>query len=75
MASQLRRLQWSDPAASVPMLLVIVGIPLTSSIADSMAAALLASPVLKLAAGRARETSLLAWVFAAAMLGYFIWLR
>lgn len=75
MASQLRRLQWNDPAASVPMLLVIVGIPLTSSIADSMAAALLASPVLKLAAGRARETSLLAWVFAAAMLGYFIWLR
>jgi AGZA family xanthine/uracil permease-like MFS transporter len=75
MASQLRRLQWSDPAASVPMLLVIVGIPLTSSIADSIAAALLVSPAMKLVAGRARETSPLAWLFAAAMLCYFIWLR
>lgn len=75
MASRLRQLQWNDPAASVPMLLVIVGIPLTSSISDSMAAALLASPILKLASGRVRETGVLAWVFAAAMLGYFIWLR
>ena len=75
MASQLRRLQWNDSAASVPMLLVIVGIPLTSSIADSMAAALLASPVLKVVSGRARETSLLGWLLAAAMAAYFTWLR
>jgi len=75
MASRLHRLQWRDPAASIPMLLVIVGIPLTSSIAASMAAALLVSPVLKLVSGRVRETSALAWILAGAMLAYFIWLR
>ncbi len=50
-----RDIPWDDPGESIPAFLVMVGMPLTLSIADGLALGFLAWPLLKLLAGRARE--------------------
>lgn len=52
-------------ATVVPVFLIIVGIPLSFSIAEGIGLGLIAYAVLQLATGRARQTPALAWVLAA----------
>ena len=65
MLKSLRELNWDDPTEYLPAFLVLVGIPLTFSVADGIAFGLISYAVAKLATGRGRECPPLAYVFAA----------
>ena len=64
MARNVTHIAWDDPTEAFPAFLVMVGIPFTWSIADGIAFGFIARPLLKLAAGRAREASPLAYALA-----------
>jgi AGZA family xanthine/uracil permease-like MFS transporter len=68
-AACVRHIDWSDITESFPAFLVMIGIPLSWSIADGIAFGFITYPVLKLLTGRANEaphlTYLLALLFAA----------
>ena len=55
MARSLADIRWSDPSNAIPAFLVVVGIPLSFSIADGISYGLIATSVLALASGRARQ--------------------
>jgi AGZA family xanthine/uracil permease-like MFS transporter len=75
MLGNVRHLDWSDYTEVFPAFLVLVGIPFTYSIADGLALGLVAHPVLKVLAGRSRETRPASWVIAALLLAYFVLVR
>lgn len=72
MARGLGRLPWRDPVRTLPALVVVVGIPWTSSIATGVAAGLVASPLCHLVAGRHRQVTPLAWILGAAMAAFMV---
>jgi len=61
-AACIRFIEWSDLTEAFPAFLVMIGIPLTWSIADGIAFGFIAYPVLKLLTGRGREASLLTYL-------------
>jgi len=66
------KIDWSDYSESMPAFLIMIGIPLTYSIADGLALGFIAYPLIKLASGRAREVKWLMYVTAATLFAYFI---
>jgi AGZA family xanthine/uracil permease-like MFS transporter len=50
-----RYIAWEKPDEAFPAFLVVLGIPLTFSIADGLALGFIAYPILKLVSGKARE--------------------
>jgi len=69
------RMDWSNEAEIVPAFLIILGIPLTYSIADGLALGFIAYPIIKLLAGQGREVRWLMYLLAAVLLAYFIFVR
>lgn len=74
MARSLKEVAWDDPVEALPAFLVVVGVPLTSSIADGLALGFVASPLLRLATGRGREVPALLWLVAALFVARFAFL-
>jgi AGZA family xanthine/uracil permease-like MFS transporter len=72
MLRPLRELHWDDPTEYLPAFLVLVGIPLTFSIADGIAFGLISYSIAKLATGRWRECPPLAYVFAVLFVVQFL---
>ncbi len=72
MVRAVREIPWDDPAEGIPAFLVILGMPLTYSIADGLALGFVAYPVLKLFSGRGREVSILVYVMAVLLGGVFV---
>jgi AGZA family xanthine/uracil permease-like MFS transporter len=72
MLRPLRELKWDDPTEYLPAFLVLVGIPLTFSIADGIAFGLISYAIAKLATGRGRECPTLTYVFAALFVVQFL---
>ena len=72
MLKPLRELKWDDPTEYLPAFLVLVGIPLTFSIADGIAFGLISYAVAKLATGRWRECPALTYLFAALFVVQFL---
>ncbi len=75
MAQNVKRVAWDDITESLPAFLIMLGIPLTYSIADGLAIGFVVYPVLKLLSGRGGEVKLLMYILAAVMLAYFIFVR
>jgi AGZA family xanthine/uracil permease-like MFS transporter len=75
MARNAARINWEDGSESVPAFLVIIGIPLSYSIADGLALGFIAYPVIKLLSGRGRETGWLAYLLAVVLVLYFVFVR
>jgi AGZA family xanthine/uracil permease-like MFS transporter len=75
MLGSVRHLDWDDYTEVVPSFLVLVGIPLSYSIADGLALGFICYPVVKLLGGRAREAGWISWLVAALLLGYFLLVR
>jgi AGZA family xanthine/uracil permease-like MFS transporter len=75
MLGNIRHVQWDDPTEVFPAFLVLAGIPFTYSIADGLALGLVAHPMVKVLAGRARETRAASWIIAAMLVGYFVIVR
>ena len=72
MLRPLGEFKWDDPTEYLPAFLVLVGIPLTFSIADGIAFGLIGYAVAKLATGRGRECPPLTYVFAALFVVQFV---
>ena len=65
MAACIRLIDWSDMTEAFPAFLVMIGIPLSWSIADGIAFGFITYPLLKLLTGRWREPSLLTYALGA----------
>jgi len=72
MLKVLREFEWEDPTEYLPAFLILVGIPLTFSIADGIAFGLISYSVAKLATGRWRECPVLTYIFAALFVVQFL---
>ena len=75
MAENVKKVEWADITESLPAFLVMLGIPLTYSIADGLAIGFVAYPVIKLLSGRGREVKPLMYALAAIMVAYFVFIR
>ncbi|HSK10378.1 MAG TPA: NCS2 family permease [Vicinamibacterales bacterium] len=75
MMASAARIAWDDPSEALPVFLTIVGIPLTSSIADGLALGFVAYPIVKFLSGRGREVGWLSYIMAALLLAYFVFVR
>ena len=65
MCSQIAKIDWDDIAEALPGMAVMIGIPLTYSIADGLSLAFLIHPVLLGTGGRWRDVHWLGWLLAA----------
>jgi len=72
MMGNVKRIPWDDMSEAIPALLIILGIPLTYSVADGLALGLIAYPLIKLVAGRGRDVPLLMYILAAVFLGRYL---
>ena len=75
MIRNVARIDWADYSESVPAFLVIIGIPLSYSIADGLALGFICYPIIKLLAGRGREVKGVLYFLAALLLAYFLFVR
>ena len=75
MIRNVARIDWADYSESVPAFLVIIGIPLSYSIADGLALGFICFPIIKLLAGRGREVKGVLYLLAALLLAYFLFIR
>jgi len=75
MMRNVTKIAWDNPAEVLPAFLIVVGIPLTHSIADGLALGFIAYPIVKLFAGEGREVQWLMHLMAAVLLAYFILVR
>ena len=66
MIQNARKIAWDDPSEALPVFLTVVGIPLSSSIADGLALGFVSYPVVKLLGGRGREVHWLSYVIGGA---------
>jgi AGZA family xanthine/uracil permease-like MFS transporter len=64
MARNTKRVDWDDYTEAIPSFLIMIGIPFFYNISDGLAAGFVTYPVLKLAAGRGKEVSVLLYVVA-----------
>jgi len=75
MMQSVAKIDWSDYTEAMPSFLVIVGIPLTYSIADGLALGFISYPIVKLIAGQGRRVKWLMYVIAAVLVAYFVLVR
>jgi AGZA family xanthine/uracil permease-like MFS transporter len=75
MLRNVQYLAWDDYTELLPAFLVLIGIPLSYSIADGLALGFIAWPLLKVLGGRAGDVRWVSWLVAALLLGYFVLLR
>lgn len=69
------RVNWEDFTEAMPTFLIIIGIPLTYSIADGLALGFITYPVVKLFAGKGGQVKPLMYVLAAILVAYFVFVR
>jgi AGZA family xanthine/uracil permease-like MFS transporter len=75
MMRQAAAIAWEDPTEAVPAFLIILGIPLTYSIADGLALGFLAAAVVKALGGKARTIRPVEAIVALILLLYFVGIR
>ena len=68
-----RDIDWTALETGFPAFLILLGIPLTYSIAHGIGLGFLSHVVIMAFRGRAREVHPLMWGFSAAFLGLFLW--
>src|SRR5262249_24357229 len=69
------KIDWNDYSEAVPAFLLLIGIPLSYSIADGLALAFISYQLMKLLNGRARELNWLCYALAVLLLLYFLLVR
>jgi len=75
MMRNVEKIDWSNYAEAMPAFLIIIGIPLTYSIADGLALGFIAYPIIKLTARQGRDVKWLMYVMAAVLVAYFLFVR
>jgi AGZA family xanthine/uracil permease-like MFS transporter len=71
MIGNVRHIEWDNFAESIPAFLILIGIPMTYSIADGLALGFIAYPIVKLLAGQGRDVKWLMYVMAVVLVAYF----
>jgi AGZA family xanthine/uracil permease-like MFS transporter len=74
MMAPLAKAEWENPLVAIPGFLILVGIPLTFSIANGLALGVIAYAVLKLARGDLRRTDWLVYLLATVFIVRYVWL-
>jgi adenine/guanine/hypoxanthine permease len=72
MMTNITKVDWKNYAESIPSFLIIIGIPLTFSIADGLALGCIAYPIIKLLAGQGRDVKWLMYIMAVVLVAYFV---
>jgi AGZA family xanthine/uracil permease-like MFS transporter len=67
----VRGIDWADSATAIPCFLVIVGIPMTFSIAAGIGFGVIGYVAVLIAQGRAREVPILMWVLVPLFVAFF----
>jgi len=75
MMRNVTKIDWDNPAEVLPSFLIVIGIPMTYSIADGLALGFIAYPVVKLIAGQGRDVRWLMIVMALVLVAYFVLVR
>jgi len=75
MAHNVTRIEWRDYTEAIPAFLIMIGIPLTYSIADGIALGFISQPVIKVLSGKGRDLNWVMYLVAAILLLYFIFIR
>lgn len=75
MLRNVKEIEWDDPTEVVPSFLMLIGIPLSFSIADGLALGFVSYVLIKICTGRGREVPLVIYLAAASMVAFFIVLR
>jgi AGZA family xanthine/uracil permease-like MFS transporter len=75
MMQNVAKIEWKDYTESIPAFLIVIGIPLSYSIADGLALGFISYAVVKAFSGRAREISWLTYLLAAVLVLYFVFVR
>jgi AGZA family xanthine/uracil permease-like MFS transporter len=75
MIRAITKIPWEDPAASLPAFLVVIGVPMTYSIAEGLAFGFISYPIVMLLAGRGREVRALTYVLGFLFLARYLFLR
>ena len=72
MMRNITKIDWDNYAESMPSFLIIIGIPMTFSIADGLALGFIAYPIVKLLAGQGRDVKWLMYMMAVVLMAYFV---
>lgn len=75
MIQNVRKIDWAAYDECIPAFLVMIGIPLTYSIADGLALGFVSYPVIKFLSGKGKEVKWLMYLLAVVLLAYFIFVR
>jgi AGZA family xanthine/uracil permease-like MFS transporter len=75
MMQNVNKIEWKDYTESIPAFLIIIGIPLSYSIADGLAFGFISYALIKAFSGRAREISWLTYTLAIVLVFYFLFVR
>lgn len=75
MMRNVTKIDWNNYAEAMPAFLVLIGIPMTFSIADGLAMGFIAYPLVKLFAGQGRDVKWLMYVMSVVLVGYFTFVR
>ena len=75
MAQSALQIDWDDYSESIPAFLLMVGIPLSYSIANGLLLGLIAYPSIKLLSGRGRSIPGVLYLLAILLLLYALFLK
>src|SRR5207244_11810880 len=75
MLQNVANIDRKDYPESIPAFLIIIGIPLSYSIADGLALGFISYAIIEAFNGRGREISWLTYVLAVVLLLYFVFVR
>lgn len=75
MFQNVSKIDWADASEAIPAFLVMVGMPLSFSIADGLTLGLISYPIIKGLSGRGRDISWLTYLLAVVLVAYFVLVR
>lgn len=75
MMANVKEIPWNDMSEGLPALLMILGMPLTYSVADGLALGFITYPLIKLLAGKGREVPVLLYVLAALFIARYVFVQ
>lgn len=75
MFKNIVKIDWRNLSESMPCFLIIIGIPLSYSIADGLALGFISYPIIKFFSGKRRELQWFDYFLAIILLSYFFFIR
>ncbi|OHB65715.1 MAG: hypothetical protein A2V70_12605 [Planctomycetes bacterium RBG_13_63_9] len=75
MMRNVTKIDWSDFTEALPAFLIVVGIPMTYSIADGLTLGFVAYPIIKLSAGKGHQVRWLMYAMALVLSAYLLFIR